>query len=123
MSVLPTCPERVLYQQESGLKSLISPAPFEALHFPAVLSCGFTSVAQTDVKEPGGGGSSPCSVQRLRNNHPEHSRVLGQFTKMVSRSTDGHFYARGDLGHRAGKHLPAAGPSCWEELCSSLGFP
>lgn len=59
----------------------------------------------------------------LRNNHPEHSRGLGQFTKKVSRGTDGHFNARGDLGSRAGKHLPAAVPSCWEEPCSSLGFP
>lgn len=56
MSVLPTCPKRVLYQQESGLKSLISPAPCEALHFPAVSSCGFTSVAQTDVEQAGGEG-------------------------------------------------------------------
>lgn len=59
MSVLTTCPERVLYQQESGLKSLISPAPFDTLHFSAVSSCGFTSVAQTDVEQPGGGGFFP----------------------------------------------------------------
>lgn len=59
MSVLPTCPKRVLYQQESGLKSLISSAPCKALHFSAVPSCSFTSVAQTDVGQAGGGGFFP----------------------------------------------------------------
>lgn len=97
MSVLPTCPKRVLYQQESGLKSLISPAPCQALHFSAVSSCGFTAVAQTDVEQAEGGDSFSCSVQRLRNNHPKHSRVLAEFTSRVIRGIDGFFYARGVL--------------------------
>lgn len=87
MSVLPTCPERVLYQQESSLNSPISPAPCEALYFSAGSSCGFTSVAQTDVEQAGGGGFFPLLSLEVEEESPQAQQGLGSH---LLKSNQGH---------------------------------